>query len=66
MTKENALQKQKREAENNFANAPLKKKISFFSSIIIVIGAVMGAGMFFKAKTVLENSQGSILFSVFS
>ena len=66
MTKENALQKQKREAENNFANAPLKKKISFFSSIIIVIGAVMGAGMFFKAKTVLDNSQGSILFSVFS
>lgn len=66
MTKENALEKQKREIENSFANAPLKKKISFFSSIIIVIGAVMGAGMFFKAQTVLENSQGSILFSVFS
>lgn len=65
MAKENALQKQKREAEVGLANAPLKKKIGFFSAILIVIGSVMGAGMFFKAKTVLANSQGSILFSIF-
>ena len=65
MTKENALQKEKRNNESSFANAPLKKKISFFSSIIIVIGAVMGAGIFFKSGSVLNNSQGSIIFSIF-
>ena len=72
MASENILDRQKRstklgsqDASIGLANAPLKKKISFFSSIIIVIGAVMGAGIFFKAKTVLENSQGSILFSIF-
>ena len=65
MSKENALQKEKRNNESSFANAPLKKKISFFSSIIIVIGAVMGAGIFFKSGDVLNNSQGSIIFSIF-
>lgn len=65
MASENALQKQKRESEVGLANAPLKKKISFFSAIIIVIGSVMGAGMFFKAGSVLKSSQGSILFSIF-
>ncbi|MDE5651539.1 MAG: APC family permease [Ureaplasma sp.] len=65
MSNQNVLAKNKIEHEKSFANAPLKKKITFFSSIFIVIGAVMGAGIFFKSSTVLNNSQGSILFSLF-
>lgn len=65
MSNQNVLSKDKIQHEKSFANAPLKKKITFFSSIFIVIGAVMGAGIFFKSSTVLQNSQGSILFSLF-
>lgn len=65
MSSGNAFQKQKREAQTGLANAPLKKKIGFFSAMMIVIGAVMGAGIFFKSNTVLSYSQGSIIMSIF-
>ena len=63
--KENALSKQKREAETGLANAPTKKKIGFFSAMMVVVGATTAAGIFFKAGTVLNNSQNSILFAMF-
>ncbi len=65
MSSGNAFQKQKRDAQTGLANAPLKKKIGFFSAMMIVIGAVMGAGIFFKSNTVLSYSQGSIIMSIF-
>lgn len=65
MSSGNAFQKQKREAQTGLANAPIKKKIGFFSAMMIVIGAVMGAGIFFKSNTVLSYSQGSIIMSIF-
>lgn len=65
MTSKNALEQQKISTESSFANAPLKKKIGFFSAILISIGSIIGAGIFFKAGTILNNSQGSILFSIF-
>ena len=51
--------------EPSFANAPTSKKIGFFSAMMIVIGSSVGAGIFFKASSVLENSQNSIIFAVF-
>lgn len=51
--------------EPSFANAPTSKKIGFFSAMMIVIGSSVGAGIFFKAGSVLENSQNSIIFAVF-
>ncbi len=65
MSSGNAFQKQKKDAETGLANAPVKKKIGFFSAMMIVIGAVMGAGIFFKSNTVLMYSQGSIILSIF-
>ena len=46
--------------------APLKKKISFFAAILVVMGSSIGAGIFFKAKGVLENSQSSFVMAIFS
>lgn len=42
------------------------KKISFFSAMMIVIGSSIGAGIFFKAKSVLEYSHGSLIFAILS
>lgn len=55
----------KRKEESNFANAPTSKKIGFFSAMLVVIGSSVGAGIFFKAGNVLDNSQGSIVFAMF-
>lgn len=51
--------------ESNFANAPVSKKIGFFSAMLVVVGSSIGAGIFFKAGSVLDASQGSIVFAMF-
>lgn len=47
-------------------NQPTKKKISFFSAILLVIGSSIGAGIFFKNSEVLGNVHGSIILSLIS
>jgi amino acid transporter len=41
-----------------------KKQLGFMSCIIVVIGACIGAGIFFKNGSILTNTQGSIVLSV--
>ncbi|VEU79023.1 Uncharacterised protein [Metamycoplasma arthritidis] len=41
-----------------------KKKISFFSAILIVIGGSIGAGIFLRSKSVLSNSAGNIVWAI--
>ena len=48
----------------SIASMPTSKKISFFSAMLIVMGSSIGAGIFFKAKGVLESSQGSLVFAI--
>ena len=50
---------------DGLANAPLKKKIGFFSAMMVVVGSSVGAGIFFKAGNVLGDSQNSIIFAIF-
>jgi amino acid transporter len=45
---------------------PTKKKIGFFSAILLVIGSSIGAGIFFKNGEILRNVQGSIILSLVS
>ncbi len=49
-----------------FANAPTKKKIGFFSAILIVIGSSIGAGIFFRSAGVLDLSHGSLVLAIFT
>ena len=65
-TRNNVMQRNKQEVEQSLANAPLKKKIGFFSAMLVVIGSCIGSGIFFKAGSVLTNSQGSIVFAMFT
>ncbi|MDE5545594.1 MAG: APC family permease, partial [Malacoplasma sp.] len=51
--------------KSDFANAPTMKKIGFFSAMLVVVGSSVGAGIFFKAGAVLNESQGSIVFAMF-
>ena len=62
---ESALQKEKKSAEAGLANAPMKKKIGFFSAMMVAVGSCVGSGIFFKAGAVLDNAQGSIIFAMF-
>lgn len=50
--------------DSNFANTTTKNKISFFSAMLVVVGSCIGSGIFFKAKAVLEGSQGSIILAM--
>jgi amino acid transporter len=43
---------------------PKKKQLGFMSCIIVVIGACIGAGIFFKNGSILTNTQGSIVLSI--
>ncbi|WP_255565868.1 APC family permease [Mycoplasma sp. E35C] len=52
--------------ESSFANAPMSKKIGFFSAMLVVIGSSVGAGIFIKAGSVLGSSQNSIIFAIFA
>lgn len=53
-------------AQDGIANAPLKKKISFFSSMLVVIGSSVGAGIFLKSKAILDGSHGSLVLAIFT
>ncbi|MDK2819925.1 MAG: APC family permease [Mycoplasmataceae bacterium] len=52
--------------EGGIADAPLKKKISFFSAMFVVIGSSIGAGIFLKSKAVLDGSHGSLVLAIFT
>ena len=43
-----------------------KKKIGFFSSILLVIGSCIGAGIFFKARYILNNVHQDFILSIFA
>lgn len=49
----------------NLSTLPTKNKIGFFASIMITIGSSIGAGIFFKSKSILELSQNSLIFAFF-
>lgn len=51
--------------DGSISNMSKTKKLSFFSSILIVIGSSIGAGIFFKSKGVLDNSQSSLVLAIF-
>lgn len=59
-TKTNMMNK----TDSNFANASTKKKIGFFSAMLVVVGSCIGSGIFFKAKSVLVGSQNSIILAM--
>ena len=59
------MSKKAKKEEQSLANASTNKKISFFSAILIVMGSSIGAGIFFKSGTVLENSQSSLVLAIF-
>lgn len=40
------------------------KKIGFFSAILIVLGGSIGAGIFLRSKSVLENSGGNLIWAI--
>jgi len=43
---------------------PTRKKIGFFSAVLLVIGSSIGAGIFLKNGEILGNVQGSIILSM--
>ncbi len=47
-------------ADNN------SKKISFISAMLITVGSSFGAGIFFKSKSVLDSSHGSLILAIFA
>ena len=42
----------------------LKKKYGLFTAICMVVGIVIGSGIFFKAKDVLVAANGNALYSI--
>lgn len=44
----------------------LTKKYGLFTAICMVVGIVIGSGIFFKAQTILEKTHGNVLLSVLS
>lgn len=40
------------------------KKIGFFSAILLVIGSCIGAGIFFKSGTILNNVHQSLALAI--
>jgi amino acid transporter len=48
------------------SDLPKKKQLGFMSCILVVVGACIGAGIFFKNGSILKNTQGSIVLSVIS
>lgn len=43
----------------------MKKKLSFWSVVYLVIGSVIGAGIFFKTQSVLDNSNQNVVWALF-
>lgn len=42
-------------------NNELKRSLGFWSALSIVIGTIIGSGIFFKQASVLENAQSSTM-----
>jgi hypothetical protein len=40
------------------------KKISFLSMVLFVCGSAIGAGIFIKNKEILNNTNGSLVYSL--
>lgn len=55
---------EKSNENSNFVNTSIKKKIGFFSAMLVVVGSCIGSGIFFKSKSVLEGSQNSIILGM--
>ncbi|QBF34651.1 amino acid permease [Mycoplasmopsis phocirhinis] len=47
-------------------NKIVKRKIGFISVMLIAVGSAIGAGIFFKAQSVLTNSRSSLALAIFS
>jgi hypothetical protein len=56
--------KQLNNNQNTLKNKPLFKKMSFFSSIMMVIGSSVGAGIFIKNWNILNNTQGALFYAI--
>jgi len=48
------------EKGNEMENNGLSKKYGLFTAIAMVVGIVIGSGVFFKAQTILEKTQGDM------
>ncbi|MCE6061709.1 APC family permease [Mycoplasmopsis agalactiae] len=53
-----------KKSEENIGNN--RKKISFISAMLITVGSSFGAGIFFKSKSVLDSSHGSLILAIFA
>lgn len=51
---------------NDVQQATKKKKISFFSAILLIISSCIGSGIFFKSAGVLNLNSGSFILSIVS
>ncbi len=54
----------KKQPENVTVTEDTKKKIGFFSAIMLVIGSCVGAGVFFKARYILNNVHQDFVLSI--
>jgi hypothetical protein len=43
------------------SDLPKKKQLGFMSCILVVVGACIGAGIFFKNKSIFDNTQSIVL-----
>jgi amino acid transporter len=50
--------------KQSIAKTPERKKIGLMSCIVVVIGACIGAGIFFKNGSILANTQHSLLLAI--
>jgi len=48
----------------NNQNNQLEKRYGLFTAICMVVGIVIGSGVFFKAQTILEKTKGNLLFGI--
>lgn len=67
-TKKDVLNKEMQASKKDatLANAPTSKKIGFFSAMMIAFGSCVGAGIFFKYKTVNADTNGSFILAMFA
>ena len=47
-------------------NKQLKERYGLLTAICMVVGIVIGSGVFFKAQTILERTDGNILYGILS
>ena len=47
-------------------NKQLKERYGLLTAICMVVGIVIGSGVFFKAQTILQRTEGNILYGILS